>query len=269
MNRLGIELLSVLGLPPVDHVRLAAELGCTFLSTGLHRIPDAFNPNGYPDWSLRDDPALRREMIAAMRGSGVSISLGEGFAVRPGQAMADKARDFDLMAELGARGIGGIVMEPDVPRAYDEFALLVEMAAARGMLATIEFAPPHPVGDLASALALVDHIGRPDLRVLIDAMHFFRSGGTVDMLRALDPARIGYAQLCDVPLVSDRDYMEEAMTGRLAPGQGELPLADFVAALPADVPIGLEMPRFAEAKSGLSPAAILHPAVEAARRLGA
>jgi hypothetical protein len=27
-NRLGIEMLTLLGMPPVDHVQLAAELGC-------------------------------------------------------------------------------------------------------------------------------------------------------------------------------------------------------------------------------------------------
>jgi sugar phosphate isomerase/epimerase len=258
-----------LGMPPVEHVRLTAELGCAHISTGLTRLPDPFNPYGYADWSLREDAALRQEMIAAMRDTGVSISLGEGFAVRPGQNMADKAGDFDLMAELGARGIGGIVLEPDLGRAYDEFALLVEMATSRGMLATLEFAPPHPVGKLAEALALVKHIDHPDFRVLIDAMHFFRSGGTVAELQALDPARIGYTQLCDVPLTSDLDYMQVAMTGRMAPGQGELPLADFIAALPADMPMGLEMPRFAEAKAGMAPIDVLRPAVEAARRLGA
>lgn len=269
MNRLGIELLSVLGMPPVDHVRLAAELGCVHISTGLNRVPDPFNPYGYADWSLREDAGLRREMTAAMRDTGVTISLGEGFAVRPGQAMADKARDFDLMAELGARGIGGIVQEPDPGRALDEFALLVEMAAARGMLATIEFAPPHPVGRLDEALAMIGQVGHPGLRVLIDAMHFFRSGGTVERLRALDPGIIGYAQLCDVPLTSDEEYMQEAMTGRLAPGRGELPLADFIAALPADIPLGLELPRMAEAKAGIAPIDVLRPAVEAARALGA
>ncbi|MET0363482.1 MAG: TIM barrel protein [Sphingobium sp.] len=269
MNRLGIELLSVLGMPPVEHVRLAADLGCAHISTGLNRVPDPFNPYGYADWSLRDDAALRREMIAVMRDTGVSVSLGEGFAVRPGQAIADKARDFDLMVELGARGIGGIVQEPDLGRAYEEFALLAELATARGMIATIEFAPPHPVGSLDDALALVRHVGNPDCRLLIDAMHFFRSGGTVEQLSSLDSLLIGYAQLCDVPLASERDYMEEAMTGRLAPGQGELPLADFIAALPRDIPLGLEMPRMAEAKAGIAPMDVLRPGVEAARTLGA
>lgn len=267
MNRLGIELLSVLGMPPVDYVKLAAELGCAHISTGLIRGP--FNPYGYADWSLRDDPALRREMIAAMRDTGVKVSLGEGLGVRAGQEMADRAGDFDIMAELGARGIGGVVMDPDLARAYDQFAVLVEMAIARGMIATIEFAPIQAIATLPQALDLVRHVNHPDFRILIDAMHFFRSGSVLADLRALDPALIGYAQLCDVPLVSDEDYAQEAMFARRIPGEGELPLADFIAALPTDIPIGLEVPRLKPAEAGIAQIDLLRPAVAAARALGA
>ncbi len=86
MSRLGIELLTVLGMPPVEHVRLAAELGCSFISTGLGGIPmrslGVPDWTMFPDWSLEGNPALQREMKAAMRDTGVRISLGEGFRVR-------------------------------------------------------------------------------------------------------------------------------------------------------------------------------------------
>jgi hypothetical protein len=68
MKRLGIELLSVFGMPPIEHVRLAADLGCGHISTGLTQLP--FNPHGYPSWSLRDDAALRRQMKSAMHEEG-------------------------------------------------------------------------------------------------------------------------------------------------------------------------------------------------------
>ena len=38
-NRLGIEMLTLLGMPPVEHVKLAAELGCVSISTGLMKLP--------------------------------------------------------------------------------------------------------------------------------------------------------------------------------------------------------------------------------------
>lgn len=241
MNRLGIELLSVYGMSPVEQVRLAGELGCGHISTGLTQLP--MNPFNFSSWSLRDDPALRREMIAAMRDTGVSISLGEGFGIRAGVEISDRAADFDLMVELGARGVGGVCMDTDLARGADQFAQLNDMAEQRGLLATIEFAPMQAVSNLATALAFIKHVNRPNFRLLIDAMHFCRSGATPDDLAALDPNLIGYFQLCDVPRVSTfPEYMQEAMTARLIPGEGELPLAELLAAIPRDIPVGLEVP---------------------------
>jgi sugar phosphate isomerase/epimerase len=268
MNRLGIEMLSGLGLPPVELATLAADLGCVHISTGLMQMPARFNPLGYPAWSLKDDPALRRELLAVMRDRGVSVSLGEGFAVRPGVTIRDRGHEMDLMAELSARGLGSVSMEPDAARAKDELAILAEMAGQRGMLATIEFAPIQVVDTLAAALDMVRHVDRPNFGLLLDAMHFFRSGATLADLAAVDPSLIRYAQLCDAPAGGPGDdYMTEAMFGRRSPGDGELPLAAFVAALPSNIPIGLEVPMLAKAQAGIGARERLQPAVEAARRL--
>jgi sugar phosphate isomerase/epimerase len=182
--------------------------------------------------------------------------------------MADRLTEFDLMAELGARRVGGVSMDPDLGRTRDEFALLAAYAGERGMDATIEFAPPHPVGNLAQALAVVQHVGKPNFGLTIDAMHFYRSGGRTEELIALDPNLIRYAQLCDVPLKpATPDYMQEAMFDRRVPGTGELPLADFVAALPRHIPIGVEIPMLAQARAGIAPYERLQPAIAAAQAL--
>ncbi len=266
MSRLGIELLSVYGMSPVDQVMLAAELGCGHISTGLMQLP--MNPFDFPGWSLRDDLVLQREMKAVLGETGVSISLGEGFGVRAGMEIADRAADLDLMAELGARGVGGVCMEPDLARGLDQFAQLNEMAQQRGMLTTLEFAPMQAVGDLTTALAFVKQIDSPNFRLLIDAMHCCRSGSTPDDIAALDPALIGYFQLCDVPRNPTLpDYMQEAMRARLIPGEGELPLSELLAAIPQDIPVGLEVPNLIAVKCRAELVDHLRRAVSAARAL--
>jgi hypothetical protein len=158
MNRLGIELLSVFGMNPVEHVELAADPGCGFISIGLTQLP--FNPHGYAPWSLRDDPALRRRLIAVMRDRGVSISLGEGFTIRSGAKMVERAADMDIMAELGAACAGASTMEPDASRTAGECAVLAELAAQRGMIATIELVPASSAGTLEAALAIVRQVNQ-------------------------------------------------------------------------------------------------------------
>jgi sugar phosphate isomerase/epimerase len=266
MDRLGIEYLSVLGLPPVQFVELAADLGCRYISSGLSGVP--VNPEGHPIYHLRTDAALRREMIAAMRDRGVSISLGEGFVAMPDSDIKDRGADLEAMHELGVRRVNVVSMDPDLSRTFDQYAVLAEMATGAGFEVVTEFAPCLTVRDLPTALAALRHVGRPDFRLLIDTMHLARSGGTAAGLAALDPDLIGYVQLCDVPWTPTiADYLQEAMTERRAPGAGELPLRDFLAAIPRDRIVSLEIPELSKALAGQGPRERLVPAIEAARAL--
>jgi sugar phosphate isomerase/epimerase len=226
------------------------------------------NPHGYPTWSLRDDRALRREMVAAMRDRGVSISLGEGFSVRADMNARDRAADLEAMCELGVQRINTVSMDPDLNRAFDQFATLAEMAKAVGVETTLEFGRGLTIANLPSAVAAIRHVARPNFRLLIDTMHLVRSGSDSADLAALDANMIGYVQLCDVPLVSKySSYMEEAMSERMVPGTGELPLADILAALPAHLVLGLEVPERSQALAGVGPRERLGRCVEGARGL--
>ncbi len=80
--RIEIENISVFGLPPVEFVSLAADLGRQHISTGLTGYPFALHD--YAPFSLREGATLRREMMAAMTDRGVSISLGESCTIKPG-----------------------------------------------------------------------------------------------------------------------------------------------------------------------------------------
>jgi sugar phosphate isomerase/epimerase len=266
MDRLAIEALSVFGLPPVQFVDLAAELGCSDITVLLADLTSL--PLGYPPFSLKDDPALRRDLLAALEHRGVGISLGDGFLVLPGADMRSFGDDLDVLAELGVPRINVVSLEADRGRSFDQFAALAELASQRGIQTVVEPVPGLTVGDLPTAVAAVKQIGRPDVRLLIDTMHLVRSGSGADDLAALDPCHIGYAQLNDATVKPHNDnYAEEAMYERMCPGQGELPLHDIVAALPGDIVIGLEVPQRSLALAGVQPVDRLRPCVEAARAI--
>jgi sugar phosphate isomerase/epimerase len=251
MNRIGIESISVFGLPPVQFVNLAADLGCHYISTGVIQGGSAL---GYPTWSLRDDPVLRKEMKAAMNDRDVAISLGEGFTIRPGVDVRERVADLELMCELGVKRINAVSMDHDLQRTCDQFAAMAEMAGNVGVEATVELCPGMAVANLPTALAVVKHVGRKNFKLLIDTMHFARSGSSIADLAALDADLIGYVQLCDAPVISKHaTYMEEAMIDRMSPGKGELRLLDIVAALPSHLVLGLEVPQLALAQAGMQP----------------
>lgn len=265
MDRLGVGFLGGFGLPPVEFVDLTADLGCRYMSAVVRGLP--LVALGYPPFSLKDAP-LRRDVRAAMDNRGVTISLGDGFLVLPGAEMRDFAGDLDALADLGVPRINVVSLDPGLGRTFDQFAILTELAAERGIQTVVEPVPGLTIGDLPTALAAREHVARADFRLLIDTMHLVRSGSTAADIAAMDPNHIGYAQVNDTTLAPRGDnYMEEAMFERMVPGEGELPLHDILSALPADIVIEIEVPRRSLALAGVSPIDRLRPCVEAARRL--
>jgi sugar phosphate isomerase/epimerase len=266
MNRLGIELLSVFGMPPVDFIELAAELGCRFISSGLTGFP--LPQLGQPEFSLKDDPALRREILAAMDDTGISIALGDGMLILPGADIADRAADLDVLAELRVPRVNSVSLDPDRGRTFDQLAILAELAAERGMATTTEPAPGTTIADIIEGVAARKHVGCNDFQLLIDTMHLVRSGFGAADIAALEPGSIGYAQLSDTTLQPRMDnYMQEATFERMVPGEGELPLQDIVDALPPDIVIGLEVPQLSLAEAGVSHFDRVKPCVDAANGL--
>jgi sugar phosphate isomerase/epimerase len=266
MDRLAIEFISVLGMPPVEYVELTARLGVTKL--GFAPAPIAANPLGYPAWDLRTDPALLRATKAALAANGVSVALGEGFLMMQGLEIADSKPIMDIMAELGAPMVNAITMEQDRARAHDQFALYAEMAAERGMLAALEFMPMMWPLNIHEAAALVTESGAANGRVLVDAMHFFRGGSQVSDLAQIDPALIGHIQICDVPMPAKiAEYGMEARDNRLPLGEGDLPLAQFLNSLPGTLNVGIEMPLVARAEAGENIEDLLRQSVATSRGL--
>jgi sugar phosphate isomerase/epimerase len=265
MNPLGIECLSTFGLHPVELIRLTGELGCSHVTLNLG--PAANRLPLYPKMSFREDPSLQREIKAVLADSGVTIGVVEGFAILPDTSVEDFARDLDMVAGLGARAICTVSMERDVERTHAEFARLTELAAARGLVTTTELGAG-ALRRLDKARAALAAVAQPSFKLLVDTMHFFRFGGTVADFAALDPAVIGHIQLNDVPMPAMiDDYMQEALYERRAPGDGDLPLADFLRHVPEGVVVGLEVPIRSEVEAGIGPRERLARCVAQARAL--
>lgn len=251
MNPLGIECLSTFGLHPVELIRLTGELGCSHVTLNLG--PAANRLPIYPEVTFRHDRALQREMSAALRDGGVVIGMMEGFAITPEIRAANYAADLDMAAELGARAICTVSLERDMARSHAEFAALARLAAERGLFTTTEVGAG-VLRRLDKAVAAIEAVADPSFRLLIDTMHFFRFGSAVADFAALDPATIGHIQLNDVPMPAViENYMEEALYERRAPGDGDLPLRDFLRHVPEGVVIGLEIPIRSEAEAGIGP----------------
>ncbi|MEN2740411.1 sugar phosphate isomerase/epimerase [Microbacterium sp. X-17] len=127
------------------------------------------------------------------------------------------------------------------------------LASSFGVRLSLEFMPYRAISSLAHAIRLVKAVDAEGVGLCVDALHLARSGGTPADVAAVDPGLLAVVQVCDAPAVSPAfDALpEEARYGRLLPGDGELPLAELVAAVPAEVPLSIEVPL--RERAGASP----------------
>lgn len=263
---LSLEFISLFGLPPVEFVDLAAELGCPYISMALS--PFTANPNDYPQWNLKSDKALRTEFCAALKAANIRISLTEGLKIGESNSSDLWSEELDIWAELGAERSNVAIITPNLPHAAEQLAILADMATQRDISLCVEMMPQMPLHSLSLAQKLITDSGSDDIGLLIDAMHYFRAGGTVESLQHCPPHLIHYAQICDVPLISlFPSYWDEALNHRRPPSEGELPLKAFVDALPSGTILGLEIPELAKATQGVSPQKRLRHCIAAVQDL--
>lgn len=140
----------------------------------------------------------------------------------------------DLAEAVGARGITvaelqGIVCEPAV--AAEAFARLCDMAGEADLHVALEFVPTGSIPSLAAGWDIVRDAGRANGGLLVDSWHFFRSGSDLALLAALPSGAVKSVQISDAPATAEADLDREMVRSRLLPGEGELDLPAFIAAL--------------------------------------
>jgi sugar phosphate isomerase/epimerase len=178
---------------------------------------------------------------------------------------------FEVAALLGAKHALTLIDIKDLPQAAERFAELCEVAAPFGLNCALEFTAWLGVGSVQAATAVVEAARQPNGGVMLDPFHLFRSGGRVADIGSIDPRWLRYAQFCDAPSEPPptiAEISEEARFERLPPGEGGLPLQEFLRALPRDIPLGLEIP-MRRLSATVGPVERARRALSAARQVAA
>lgn len=240
---LSLAYLSAHRCTTAEAIHVAASAGYDFV--GLRLWP---NGPGAPCQNLLGEAALLRETQAAIRDTGVGvldleiIRIDADFDAHRWDAL------YDAGAALGARAVLVAGDDPDEARLSVNYARLCEALRPFGMTADLEFMPWTAVPDAASALRVVRNAGQPDnAGILVDALHFGRSSSTLADIRAIPRELLHYAQLCDAEAgrhFSTEQMIHTARCARLLPGEGNIDLPGLMAALPADLPISVEVVNF-------------------------
>lgn len=237
---LGLAHFTVLEVPPLELVALAARTG--HASIGLRQVQGA---PGTPYYEVPAGSTTLAELRRRLAGEGIRLHDVEIVTIGTDFDPASLVPVLESSAELGAGHLSVCADDPDRARLVDRFAALCDLAAGFGIGVDLEWMGWRAVRTLADALDVVTRAGRPNARILVDALHLARNGGTPADIARVPPGLIRSVQLCDAgpkaPTTVD-DIIREARSGRLPPGEGVLPLADLLAALPAGANLSLEVP---------------------------
>jgi len=227
-RRIGLAALTCLELAPPDLVSAAAAAG--YDCVGLRLI-------GVPGQVL---PAFeQRELERRVADTGLAVLDVEIFRLEEKTRVSDFEPTLAVAARVKASEILVHGADPDQARLAETFARLCDLAAKYGLRANIEPMPWVDVSTVAQAKRIVRGTSGA---VLIDAIHFYRADNTFDDLKG---APMRYVQFCDAHAGRPADMQEiirQARGDRLLPGEGALDLRGLLAALPADLPMSLEIP---------------------------
>jgi sugar phosphate isomerase/epimerase len=264
MPDFSLSFLTSLDAPPPAAIRVAAAAG--YQHAGLRLLPAAPGGICHP---LMDDAPLLRETLAAMKDTGIDI-----FDIEIIRLSADFKPEtylgfLDAGARLGARSVLVAGDDDDENRLVENFGSLCDAASGFGLSADLEFMPQTKVRDVAAALRILRKAARDNGAIIVDALHFARSGSTLDEVSAIPPHWMNYVQICDAPggIPTEIDALNHtARLERLLPGEGDIDLHGLFSRLPEGLPISVEIPN-AKRAPALGALAWAKQALEASKRL--
>jgi 4-hydroxyphenylpyruvate dioxygenase len=210
-----------------------------------------------------------REVGRMVRDAGLQITLFQPFRDFEGMPEPQRARTFDraerkfdIMQELGTElmlvcsnvsplALGGI------DRAAEDFRELGERAAKRGLRVGYEaLAWGRHISDHRDAWEIVRRADHPHIGLILDSFHTLARRIDPASIRAIPKDKIFIVQLADAPMIQ-MELLHWSRHYRNMPGQGDLPVTDFMRAVAAtgyDGPLSLEI--FNDQFRGGSPKAI-------------
>ncbi len=237
---ISLAALTVLELSPPEVVQCASLAG--YSHVGLRLLPVTQRE---PSYDILGDTPLRRELQRVIAATGIKICDVEFMRLDADVDIKSFQPLLETAAVLGARNALVAGYDPDEARFTDRLAQLCDLAAPYAVNVNLEFFPWADVSSLPQAQRIVARCGRSNAGILIDSLHFSRTGATFDQLDSVPQQWLHYMQLCDAPAARPATtdaLIHQARAERLFPGEGGLDLVGLLRHMPRDIPIGIEAP---------------------------
>jgi 4-hydroxyphenylpyruvate dioxygenase-like putative hemolysin/sugar phosphate isomerase/epimerase len=233
--------LTALSLSPPELVEAAASGGYRYVGLRLTKVTME-----EPHYPLTYDPALMRATRTRLAATGVEVLDVELARLASGDRPRDFLRFLEAGAELGAKHVITQLPDSDFARKTDKFAELCQLARPLGLTVDLEFPSWTETPSLGEAARVLRAADQPNAGMLVDLLHFARSGSSIEELRGLPPEWFHFVHVCDAPAEipdATEELIHTARFERLFPGEGGIDVHAILDALPSGLPYALEIPR--------------------------
>jgi len=235
--KLGLAPLTLFRPPPLDLVRCAGEAGydAVGFQLGLQDMP--VSPLAVDAQFLKDaKDLLERWNLSVMEVSNIVFE--------PERTFDEERVLIDFARQIGASIVQATVWDDEHDRVVERLIALADYAKSLDLGITIEYMPYSKCQGFNEAYSLVKASERSNVYVLLDTLHFSRSGGVAADLDRKEASSYSFIQLCDakstVPAPDDLRY--ESVYDRLPLGEGALELGAILEKVPTNLPVSLEIP---------------------------
>ena len=176
---------------------------------------------------LLDERDLCLAEIEALRG------WGDPDVAAAAEYRNQEATAFRMADEFESRTVVAIgPYAGTITGAGAAFGALCDRAGEHGLLVALEFLPFTNITSAADALRIVEHADRRNGGVCVDLWHHQRGANDLALIRAIPSEKLVGIQVSDGPLEPTiDDYLDDCLRTRMPPGEGEMDLAGFVAAV--------------------------------------
>ena len=243
--KLSLAHLTVIQASPPELVRIAASAGYDCVGLRLLEVTPG------DAWPILREPTLLRETKTSLADHGLDVLDVELVRLLPETAVESFEAMLEVAAELGARHVLAQGHDPDWARLVDNFSAFCGLAETYGMTADVEFLTWTGMKSASQAWSLIRDAGHANAGVMIDTLHFSRSGCSLTELDEIPAERFHFVQVSDaagpVPETTER-LIFTAREDRLNPGDGDLDLAAILSRLPENIPVSVEIPNSSLAK---------------------
>lgn len=247
MNKqFSLAYLTVLGCPPDEMIEIAARAGYDFVSLR----PIYMGLPGEPNYSLSDNPDLKKKTKKALSDTGVKLLDIELARIYDGLDPKRYLPAMESAAELGGRHVLSSIWTDDRNFAIESFAELCDLAKPLGLTVELEFVPIASVSTLAGVLDVLHTVKRDNAGVMLDMHHFHRSHDKVEDLDAIPREWFRFLHLCDAPaeIPASKEEMTRILReARLYVGEGGIDVASIVNRIP-EIPCSIELPNTQRSK---------------------